>query len=126
MIRRPPRSTQSRSSAASDVYKRQAGDVEEEQVEHREEPELEHQCDRVVHSYSTSKVRLETPSVIWSPGSSRASSTRRPLTLMPFVEPRSTAFHVSPSCRTSAWRRDTFGSSITRSQSRLRPITTAS
>src|SRR5680860_1875659 len=26
MIRRPPRSTQSRSSAASDVYKRQAGD----------------------------------------------------------------------------------------------------
>src|SRR5450756_3213793 len=27
MIRRPPRSTQSRSSAASDVYKRQAQDV---------------------------------------------------------------------------------------------------
>ena len=27
MIRRPPRSTQSRSSAASDVYKRQAGDA---------------------------------------------------------------------------------------------------
>ena len=27
MIRRPPRSTQSRSSAASDVYKRQAGSV---------------------------------------------------------------------------------------------------
>src|SRR5450756_3020339 len=27
MIRRPPRSTQSRSSAASDVYKRQGGDV---------------------------------------------------------------------------------------------------
>ena len=26
MIRRPPRSTQSRSSAASDVYKRQGGD----------------------------------------------------------------------------------------------------
>src|SRR5450756_3202125 len=31
MIRRPPRSTQSRSSAASDVYKRQAlGDAEDE------------------------------------------------------------------------------------------------
>src|SRR5450756_3065955 len=29
MIRRPPRSTQSRSSAASDVYKRQKGAVEE-------------------------------------------------------------------------------------------------
>ena len=28
MIRRPPRSTQSRSSAASDVYKRQDGGVE--------------------------------------------------------------------------------------------------
>src|SRR5680860_522660 len=28
MIRRPPRSTQSRSSAASDVYKRQVGDFE--------------------------------------------------------------------------------------------------
>ena len=27
MIRRPPRSTQSRSSAASDVYKRQEGNV---------------------------------------------------------------------------------------------------
>src|SRR5450756_2712467 len=27
MIRRPPRSTQSRSSAASDVYKRQGGDI---------------------------------------------------------------------------------------------------
>src|SRR5680860_1603190 len=27
MIRRPPRSTQSRSSAASDVYKRQAGSI---------------------------------------------------------------------------------------------------
>ena len=30
MIRRPPRSTQSRSSAASDVYKRQADDLVEE------------------------------------------------------------------------------------------------
>src|SRR5450756_1596640 len=29
MIRRPPRSTQSRSSAASDVYKRQLGDIGE-------------------------------------------------------------------------------------------------
>src|SRR5450756_2880531 len=29
MIRRPPRSTQSRSSAASDVYKRQLGDLGE-------------------------------------------------------------------------------------------------
>ena len=29
MIRRPPRSTQSRSSAASDVYKRQGHDVAE-------------------------------------------------------------------------------------------------
>src|SRR5450756_430128 len=29
MIRRPPRSTQSRSSAASDVYKRQARDLED-------------------------------------------------------------------------------------------------
>ena len=28
MIRRPPRSTQSRSSAASDVYKRQPTDIE--------------------------------------------------------------------------------------------------
>src|SRR5450756_2842833 len=31
MIRRPPRSTQSRSSAASDVYKRQAQEDEEEE-----------------------------------------------------------------------------------------------
>src|SRR5450756_3258696 len=32
MIRRPPRSTQSRSSAASDVYKRQAGTLGEVRV----------------------------------------------------------------------------------------------
>ena len=32
MIRRPPRSTQSRSSAASDVYKRQASDVYKRQA----------------------------------------------------------------------------------------------
>ena len=32
MIRRPPRSTQSRSSAASDVYKRQTDDVHRPQV----------------------------------------------------------------------------------------------
>mgnify|MGYP007112058687 CR=1 FL=1 len=38
MIRRPPRSTQSRSSAASDVYKRQGGDgaVESEGVADRD------------------------------------------------------------------------------------------
>ena len=37
MIRRPPRSTLDRSSAASDVYKRQVAEVgvEEAQVEHR-------------------------------------------------------------------------------------------
>ena len=33
MIRRPPRSTQSRSSAASDVYKRQAPDSHREPVQ---------------------------------------------------------------------------------------------
>src|SRR5450756_3103225 len=35
MIRRPPRSTQSRSSAASDVYKRQVLHVSQELVERR-------------------------------------------------------------------------------------------
>src|SRR5450756_3153962 len=34
MIRRPPRSTRSRSSAASDVYKRQAGDTVELRQRH--------------------------------------------------------------------------------------------
>src|SRR5450756_3217950 len=35
MIRRPPRSTQSRSSAASDVYKRQVHLLAEQQLERR-------------------------------------------------------------------------------------------
>ena len=38
MIRRPPRSTQSRSSAASDVYKRQNLDVAERLIEASREP----------------------------------------------------------------------------------------
>src|SRR5665809_58729 len=41
MIRRPPRSTQSRSSAASDVYKRQRSRCDS--VEPRALPELEHE-----------------------------------------------------------------------------------
>ena len=36
MIRQPPRSTQSRSSAASDVYKRQVQDVELEEIYEQE------------------------------------------------------------------------------------------
>src|SRR5665213_2606039 len=40
MIRRPPRSTQSRSSAASDVYKRQATEVELKEKKHRIEDAL--------------------------------------------------------------------------------------
>src|SRR5665648_1154020 len=40
MIRRPPRSTLSSSSAASDVYKRQAKDEVEDQGRKREVPEV--------------------------------------------------------------------------------------
>src|SRR5450756_780339 len=38
MIRRPPRSTQSRSSAASDVYKRQTLELTTSKPEEKEEP----------------------------------------------------------------------------------------
>ena len=44
MIRRPPRSTQSRSSAASDVYKRQGIDVPDDRVPDEREVSLEELC----------------------------------------------------------------------------------
>src|SRR5205823_3321225 len=104
------------------VAQRAARDPEQEQVEHREEPELQGNGDGVLHNYSSSNPSVTSPSVISSPGDSTASRTRRPLTLMPFVEPRSTTVQPSIVRRTSACLRETFGSSTTMSHSRLRPI----
>src|SRR5207248_7086014 len=77
------------------VAHRAACHPEQEEVEHREEPELEGNCYWVLHRYSSSKPSDTRPSVISSPGESTASRTRLPLTLIPFVEPRSTT--VQPS-----------------------------
>jgi hypothetical protein len=70
-----------------------------------------------------SKVKVVVPTVTWSPGLSRVEGTRRPLTLIPLVEPRS-AICQSPlsSRRSSAWRRLTLGSERTHSTDFERPI----
>src|SRR5919204_566014 len=93
----------------------------DEEVEEDEEGGLESKEDRLdVHPVcsNTSSVR---PRTIWSPGSRRALSTRSPFTSTPFVEPRSTIHQPPSSSTTSAWRRETLGSSILMSQSRERP-----
>src|SRR5262249_61325345 len=68
---------------------------------------------------SMSNVNLVVPSVTSSPGASRERSILRSFTLTPLVEPRSTICQ-SPfeARRSSAWRRETFGSAITQSASR--------
>src|SRR5207248_5965465 len=106
----------------AEVAIRAACHPEQEEVEHREEPELEGNCYWVLHRYSSSKPSDTRPSVISSPGESTASRTRLPLTLIPFVEPRSTTVQPSIVRRTSACLREMFGSSMTTSHSRLRPI----
>ena len=63
------------------------------------------------------------PIVTWSPGLSRVEATRRPLTLTPLVEPRSTIVQSPEAARrSSAWRRETLGSRSTHSASFERPI----
>src|SRR5215217_389274 len=110
--------------AAGQVAPRAAHDPQQEQVEDGQEAELECDCYRVVHGpgYSCSKRRRIRPRVTSSPSCSSASATRWPLTLMPLVDPRSATTQERPSRRTSAWRREVFGSSSWMSHSRLRPI----
>ena len=59
-----------------------------------------------------------------SPFSSFDRFSLRPLTSIPFVESRSTIQYDAPSWRSSAWRRETFGSASWTSHSRERPMTT--
>ena len=63
-------------------------------------------------------MRMTSP---WRSGC--APSMRRPLTLTPLVEPRSRTIQAPPVGRTSAWRRETFSSPTTTSQSLERPST---
>src|SRR5437588_3810990 len=113
------------SAAARDVAGRAPRDPQEEQVQHDQEAELQRNGDGIrVHRYSSSNRSRASPSSISSPGARTASSTRRPFTLMPFVEPRSVTTQWPSWLRTSAWRREAFGSSRVMSQSRLRPIST--
>src|SRR3954453_11820100 len=104
------------------VAYRAARDPQQEEEEHCEEPELEGYGYGVLHAYSSSKDSSTRPSMILSPGRSTSSFTRLPLTLTPFVDPRSTTSQPSIVLRTSACWRDTLGSSITISHSRLRPM----
>src|SRR5690349_12518422 len=114
------------------VAARRADDAPDEQVEEDEERDLEDEqnlVDRgrvVEHGYSDSRANVSwvEPSVIVSPLRSFARLTRLPLTSIPFVEPRSTIQYDAPSCRSSAWRRETFASASWMSQSRERPMTT--
>src|SRR5665811_237772 len=118
---------------APQVLQRAARDPEQEEVEDGEEAELESHRDRVVvhvgtlvtgdRHRSTSKLKVVVPIVTESPAPSRVEPTRRPLTLIPLVEPRSAIVH-SPDWvrRSSAWWRETLGSRRTQSASLERPI----
>src|SRR2546428_4070429 len=112
------------------VLRRRANDAPDEEVEQHEEGDLEHEEHALVrraggdHSRSVVKVSSVEPTVNVSPESSFARLTRRPFTSIPFVESRSTIQYVAPSWRSSAWRRETFGSSTWMSHSRERPSST--
>src|SRR5581483_11827807 len=107
-----------------------ADDPPDEGVEEDEERDLQREQHALVrgaaddHSRSVLNVISVEPTVNVSPGSSFARFTRRPFTSTPFVESRSTIQYVEPSCRSSAWRRETFGSSTWISHSRERPRST--
>src|SRR4029453_1324701 len=96
---------------------------EQEQEQHGKKTELERYRKRlqIVHC-SMSKAKTLVPRVISSPGDSRALATRRPLTLTPLVELRSTICQ-SPTFerRSSACRREMLGSSMLQSASLERP-----
>src|SRR4051794_24640808 len=113
---------------------RQADDAHDEEVEQHEEGDLEDEeylrdprrgdhGHRAPYSRSVEKVTVVSPIVKREPSASRTRWTRRPSTSVPFVEPRSTSQYVEPSWTISAWRRETFGSSIRTSTSRERPST---
>ena len=72
---------------------------------------------------STSKRRREVPSDDLVAGGSALDVTCRPLTAMPLVDSRSTTYQSAPRCWSSKCRRETFGSSSTKSQRWLRPTT---
>ena len=100
-------------AAAAQVLERAAGDHEQEQVEDAEEGELERYRRGISVHRSGSLLDVEderdVPRETSSPGARREVSMRRPLTLTPLVEPRSTICQ-SPELlrRSSACRRETF------------------
>src|SRR5581483_6024818 len=112
------------------VARDRADDPPDEEVEKDEERDLEREEDlfetraREDHSRSVEKVTSVEPMVKLSPGSSFARFTRLPFTSRPLVESRSTIQKLVPSCLSSAWRRETFASSIWMSHSRERPRST--
>src|SRR4029077_21161434 len=108
---------------------RGAHDAPDEEIEQDQKSDLQREQDCLVartgndHSRPVVKVTSVEPTVKVSPVSSFARFTRRPFTSIPFVDSRSTIQYVAPSWRSSAWRRDTFGSSTWISHSRERPRT---
>src|SRR5271166_3294471 len=100
-----------------------AGDPQQEQVQHDQEAELEgHRYGRERGHPSSKTISVE-PSSTRSPARSACTPrTSRSLTITPLVEPRSSIVQPSALGRIWAWRRETPTSSMTMSQSRLRPI----
>src|SRR5207302_1668755 len=111
------------------VAARRPHDPPDEEIEQDEEEELQDQerladRDRRRHSASLrSNSRSLEPTVSMSPDSSFARAVRWPFTCEPLVESRSINQYAEPSWRSSAWRRETFGSASWMSQSLERPIT---
>src|SRR5581483_1971141 len=115
----------------AEVAGRRPDDPPDEQVEEDEEREFQRQeggldgRGRECRHYCSSRVKTISvePIVNRDPSSSFTRFTRFPPTSTPFVESRSTSQYVAPSCRSSACRRDTFGSVTCTSASLERPST---
>ena len=107
-----------------------AHDPPDEEVQEHEKGELQDEERRLDlrrgdhDTRSREKVNSVPPIVKRVPSSSFSRLTRLPRDSTPFVESRSTSQYVAPSCRISAWRRETFGSATCRSASFERPRTT--
>src|SRR5262245_51425818 len=115
----------------SEVTARCSHDAPDEEIEKDEERGLQEEegplhVDRCEDHADCRKTSSVEPTVIRSSFASFARCWRRPLTMSPFVEPRSRIQYAVPSWRSSACRRETFGSASRMSQSFERPISVLS
>src|SRR5262249_7971479 len=113
-----------RRGGAAQVTQRASRHPDQEEEEHGEKAELERYRQRLERGLHCpmSNAKTLVPRVISSPGERRALATRRPFTLTPLVELRSTICQSPTSDRrSSAWRREMLGSSMMQSHSFDRP-----